>query len=253
MFRTTLKVAHLRGKSWELTQPLVFEGKKQYFIIKSGFRTDFASIPKPVRVLLDNAGDNSEAAVLHDAAWRESQRRSNPRIDPWDADGLFRRALRETGATALSRGLMWTAVRLAAVVKGRWGSPPSKSLMLLQAIGLLVLGVPIVGPPALAAAVGLTIYWVVSWLFSIIWWPFDRWYLKAETNWPWPFGRRKTLTAPIAKERLVIVDKPVDADDQPQPHPDLEKLLAEHPDPTDAEVESVFPDPDGEPVSQPVA
>lgn len=244
MFRTALEVVHLDGKAWELTQPLVWEGKWQYLIIKSGFRTDFASIPKPIRVLLDNAGANAEAAVLHDAAWRESKRRDNPRIDPWHADGIFRRALRETGSTALSRGLMWVAVRLAAVFGGRWGRPPSRVVMVLQLAILVLVGLPLVGPPALVAALGLVIYWVASWIFSLLWWPFDRYYLKAGTNWPWPFGRRKKLTAPIAKERLIIVDKPKGTDDDPEPqlHPELEALLAANPSPSDADIEAVFPE-----------
>ncbi len=244
MFRTNLRVSHLDDKTWELTQPLIWEGKWQYLVIKSGFRTDFASIPKPVRPLLDNAGANAEAAVLHDAVWRESKRKQNPRIDPWHADGMFRRALRETGATALSRGLMWVAVRLAACVRGRWGSPPSKFVMVLQVLGLVLLGLPLVGPPALAAVVGLVVYWIVSWVFSVLWWPFDRWYLDSAPNWPWPFGRRKKLTEPIAKERLLIVDKLAGDDGEPTSHPKMDKLLTEHPDPTDEQVEAAFPDPD---------
>ena len=81
MFRTKLHVAHIDDKRWQLTRPLVWEGQWQYFVIRAGFQTDFASIPKPVRWLLDNAGRNAEAAVLHDAVWRESKRKDKPRID----------------------------------------------------------------------------------------------------------------------------------------------------------------------------
>jgi Protein of unknown function (DUF1353) len=243
MFRTDLRVAHLESGTWKLTQPLIFEGKEQYFIIKSDFRTDFASIPKPVRVLLDNAGANSEAAVLHDAVWRESQREDNPRVDPWDADGLFRRGLRETGATALSRGFMWAAVRLAAIRAGRWGSPPSRALMVVQLVGLLLIGLPVVGPPVLAAIAGMIAYWIVSWIFAVIWWPFERLRLKAPTNWPWAPGTdRPVHDDPPSKEMLVIVAKPKDAKGASQPHPQLEELLKDHPNPTDADVEKVFPE-----------
>ena len=121
-FRTPLGVSHEAGEDWVLVHPLVFEGRDDLYVIRSGFRTNFASVPRPARWLFDSAGVNSEAGVLHDALWRESKRTDvDPRVDPWDADGLFRRALRQAGATLITRGLMWLAVRAVASLSGRLG------------------------------------------------------------------------------------------------------------------------------------
>lgn len=82
-FCTPLSVRHEVGEEWRLLDPLVFEGNDDYFVMRKGFKTDFASIPRPVRWLFDTAGTNSEPGVLHDAVWRESKRDDGnlPRVD----------------------------------------------------------------------------------------------------------------------------------------------------------------------------
>lgn len=189
MFLTDLCVRHVQGKRWRLTKSLVWEGEAELFVIRRGFETDFASIPKPVRWLLDTAGQNSEAAVLHDAAWRESQRPAHLlRIDPADADGMFRRALRETGATALTRGIMWGGVRSESIRRGRYGaSGPGKLTKLAQLAGIALLGLVTVAPPSAVAGVGLAFYWVVNWGTALVWRIFERRKFGSgfKPNWPW--------------------------------------------------------------------
>ncbi|MFN0093039.1 MAG: DUF1353 domain-containing protein [Acidimicrobiales bacterium] len=206
-FCTSLAVRHLDGKAWQLTSPLVWEGGEQLYVIRSGFETDFASIPKPMRWLLDNAGANSEAAVLHDAVWRESKRPDRPRVDPADADGMFRRALRETGATALTRGLMWFGVRAAAIVKGRYGAAgPPRVTKLAQLTGMGVLGLVTAGVPTVIAAVGLVLFWPWNWLVALVWRGYEkRRFPGFAGNWPWPSAARSTRRYPPLEERLVIL------------------------------------------------
>jgi|GEM_PF-1237568 Protein of unknown function (DUF1353). len=239
MFRTTLEVSHEDGNRWLLLAPLVYEGTSQYFIIKSGFETDFASIPKPVRWLLDSAGGNSEAAVLHDAVWRESHR-ADSRVDPWHADGLFRRALRETGSPALTRGLMWFAVRAAATVAGRFGHlGPPFVIKVLQLLGIFVLGALTALVPTLVAVIGLVVYWVANWMIAAIWQIFERVRLGERPNWPWPFDKKpKLLKAPMQQELLVILDKPRGSSGKSEPLAPLDALLRAHPEPTDAEIDA---------------
>lgn len=239
MFRTTLEVSHEDGNRWALVSPLVYEGTSQYFIIKSGFETDFASIPKPVRWLLDSAGGNSEAAVLHDAVWRESHR-ADSRVDPWHADGLFRRALRETGSPALTRGLMWFAVRTSATVAGRFGRlGPPFGVKVLQLFGIFVLGALTALVPTLVAVAGLVVYWVANWVIALIWQAFERIRLGELPNWPWPFEKqRKLLKAPIEHDLLVILDKPRGSSGRSEPLAALDAFLRAHPEPTDAEIEA---------------
>ena len=168
-FRSQLQVAHLGGHDWLLTAPLIYEGTSQFFIISEGFQTDFASIPRLLRWLFDNAGHNAQAGVLHDVLWRASKN-GDERVDAWNADALFRRALRQSGATSLTRGMMWAAVRVVALAQRRVGSPshigPIKRFASLLIMGCL--GVLTAGPAFLVVGVATLIYWLISWIVAII-------------------------------------------------------------------------------------
>jgi hypothetical protein len=208
-FCTPLTVRHEVGEEWQLLDPLVFEGGTDYFVMRRGFRTDFASIPRPVRWLFDTAGANSEPGVLHDAVWRESKRDDGkpPRVDPWDADGLFRRALRESGATAITRALMWIAVRAVAIAGGRFGRRgPPLPVKVGQVTGMGAVGVVSVGVPTVVAVLGRVVYWVIEWLVAVPWHLFER--VKGmATNLPWPMGRKRTRVTYPPKEYLLIIPR----------------------------------------------
>lgn len=208
-FRTPLSVRHEVGEEWRLLDPLVFEGSEDFFVMRKGFRTDFASIPRPVRWLFDTAGTNSEAGVLHDALWRESKRDDGkvPRVDPWDADGLFRRALRESGATAMTRALMWIAVRAVAAASGRFGHRgPSLPVKVGHMAGMAAVGVVSVGAPTAVAAVGRVFYWVIEWLVALPWHLVER-ATGTPTNLPWPRGRRRDRLDEPPREYLLVIAK----------------------------------------------
>ena len=214
-FRTPLSVRHEVGEDWRLLDPLVFEGRREFFVIREGFRTDFASIPRPVRWLFDTAGTNSEPGVLHDAVWRESKRTDGkePRVDPWDADGLFRRALRESGAPALTRGLMWVAVRAAAIAAGRFGtSGPSVPAKIGQLAGVATVGLVTVGLPTAVALAGRAFYWVVEWLVAVPWSVVERIRRRA-SNLPWPAGPRRPQLDEPPREYLLVIPKGTAAGD----------------------------------------
>ena len=246
MFRTALHVRHVQGKTWALTRPLVLEGRREFFVIKAGFQTDFASIPKPVRWLLDNAGANAEAAVLHDALWRESKRMPTPVVDPWDADGIFRSVLRETGATALTRGLMWFAVRLVASVQGRLGRQgPRLAVKLAQLLGVFALGLCTAAGPTAVAMGGLVVYWVGNWVVSAAWWPLERHRFRHATNWPWPWRPTAAArhTAPPPDDLFVVLARPGSAPAPSTALPAslaLEALLAGERDVTNDEIDQAL-------------
>jgi hypothetical protein len=210
-FRTPLSVRHDIGEEWCLLEPVVFEGNRDFFVIRQGFRTDFASIPRPVRWLFDTAGTNSEPGVLHDALWRESKRTDGPtpRVDPWDADGLFRRALRESGATALTRGLMWIAVRAAAIAAGRFGrSGPPWPVKASKMAGMASVGVVTVGAPTAVAMAGRVFYWVVEWIIAGPWALVER-RRGRQPNLPWPLGPRHEDREDPPREHLLVI--PIDS------------------------------------------
>lgn len=208
-FRTPLSVRHEIDEEWRLLDPLVFEGRDDFFVIRKGFRTDFASIPRPVRWLFDTAGTNSEPGVLHDALWRESKRDDGkpPRVDPWDADGLFRRSLRESGATAMTRGLMWIAVRTAAIAAGRFGrAGPPLPVKLGQVGGMATVGLVSVGVPTAVALLGRIAYWIVDWIVALAWHLTER-ARGRRTNLPWPKGPAHERPEDPPREYLLVISR----------------------------------------------
>lgn len=207
LFRTQLSVRHVQGKLWTLTEPLVWEGRHELLVVRSDFDTDFASIPKAVRWLMDNAGANSEAAVLHDAVYQESKL-VNGRVDPADADGIFRRGLRETGSTALTRGLMWGAVRAKSIKNGRYGSKgPPPAVKLAQLAGIALLAVLVVIPPTAVAFVGLMFYLLANWIVAVVWKSYEQRRFPNDDlpNWPYPKAKPKTPRNPYKPGDLVVL------------------------------------------------
>ena len=130
------------------------------------------------------------------------------RIDPADADGMFRRALRETGATALTRGLMWGGVRAASISGGRYGSSgPSRWVKLAQLAGITALGALTVLLPTGVAFAGLVLYWFANWIVAVAWRSFEtRTFGKDfRSNWPWWPAKKPAATTGALPERLLVV------------------------------------------------
>lgn len=88
MFISELIVKELQDGRKELVKPLVYINKADVtFIVKVGFVTDYASIPRlPVIFLLFEGLDN-RAATLHDSLY------ANPKIKRNVADNMFLEAL----------------------------------------------------------------------------------------------------------------------------------------------------------------
>lgn len=132
------------GRAWLLAEPLAYEGKRDRFPVPVGFETDFASVPRPLWPLFPPTGRYTRAAVLHDWLYTaaplvrlplrpKDERDEWVQVEPrpagaplpgveWiqdyapitraDADGLFRRVMRELGVSGWRRWTMWAAVRL---------------------------------------------------------------------------------------------------------------------------------------------
>lgn len=95
------------GDYWLLLAPLTYQGKYETFVIPAGFRTDFASVPHALTWLVPRTGIFNRAAVLHDHLCR------HPRpVSLKDADGIFRRVLRELGVGPVRRWIMYAGVRI---------------------------------------------------------------------------------------------------------------------------------------------
>lgn len=143
----------LRAGLWKLTRSVVYEGREQTFAVPPGFGTDFATIPKPLRWLMGRTGAHTLAAVLHD--WLVTEGIATGVVSHRDADGLFRRVLRESGTPAVQRWIMWAGVRYGSLAGGRrdgwWRDLPAVAT-------ITVLAAPFVLPPTLLALAGLALY-----------------------------------------------------------------------------------------------
>src|SRR5688572_16352469 len=95
-------VRQLDDKNWEVREPFSYTGKRgEPFHIEVGQQTDFASVPRVFVWFLPRYGRYTLAALLHDHLWRDVV--PGGKLDYIDADGIFRRAMRELGVPFLRR------------------------------------------------------------------------------------------------------------------------------------------------------
>jgi len=153
-----LTVRRASDQLWEVVEPLVYRGRQDTFVVPAGFCTDFASVPRVFVWLFPRFGRYTPAAVLHD--WLVSTGISTGVVSARDADGLFRRVLREEDVPPVRRWLMWCGVRWGALANpqrraGWWRDTP-RVLLLSGAAA------PLVVPPAVVISAALAVYAVVE-------------------------------------------------------------------------------------------
>jgi hypothetical protein len=153
-----LVVRRVDAQEWELVSPVYYRGEVDGWVIPAGFRTDFASAPRAVVWLIPRFGIYTMAAVLHDWFCRVGIQAGS--ISAVDADGVFRRVLREQGVGVALRWLMWTGVRLSALTQQH--RRPGWRSTAPAVIGLALLAVPLVAPPGLLVALALAVFRVVE-------------------------------------------------------------------------------------------
>lgn len=144
--------------NWKVREPFTYTGRREPFAVKAGSETDFASVPRVFVWFLPRYGRYTLAAILHDHLWRD--RVASGQMDYIDADGTFRRAMRELGVPFLRRWMMWAAVRWAAL------SRPGGTKGWLREAGRVVLitlmAAPLLLPPAVVVAAALTGFYLVE-------------------------------------------------------------------------------------------
>jgi hypothetical protein len=103
------------GEDWMLLSPMVYQagrGSRLIVIVPRGFVTDYASIPRPLRILLPNRGDYGNAAVIHDYLyWRQDCTRAQ-------ADNIMAIAMMEAGVPSATLRAIHAGVRLGG--QGAW-------------------------------------------------------------------------------------------------------------------------------------
>jgi hypothetical protein len=101
----SVTVEEIDANTWLVLEPVIYQGNKRTFTVPPGFETDFASVPKVFTWLIPRYGVYTKAAILHDYLCATKP------VNRSDADGIFRRAMRELGVSFLRRWIMWAAVR----------------------------------------------------------------------------------------------------------------------------------------------
>jgi uncharacterized protein DUF1353 len=160
----SLTVRRVDATTWSLVDELVYRGNRQRFVVPAGFRTDFATVPRVVTWLVPRFGAYTLAAVLHD--WLCTEGIHSRVVSAREADGIFRRVMRESGVPVLRRWLMWAGVRWGALADGR-----RRAGWLASAPGVLAISVvaaPVVVPPAVAILPGLAVYTLAEGLASLV-------------------------------------------------------------------------------------
>jgi hypothetical protein len=157
-------VRRLDDEFWAVEEQLVYRGRRDRFIVPAGFRTDFASVPRVVVWLIPRFGRYTAAAVLHD--WLCTVGIETGQVTSREADGLFRRVMREQGVPVVRRWLMWAGVRWGALTdadrRGGWvASAPG-------VLAISVLAAPAVVPPALLIAAALLVYGLVEGVVGLV-------------------------------------------------------------------------------------
>lgn len=113
-FLTQLMVREGAGvQGWILVAPLTYVGASEEFLVPAGFATDFASVPRLLWGILPPYGRHTRAAVVHDWLYATGYL---PRAE---ADGVFRRIMRECHVGRLRRWTMYLALRLFGWVAWR--------------------------------------------------------------------------------------------------------------------------------------
>lgn len=168
--------------------------------------TDLATVPGPLRWLVDRYGVHTPAALIHDRLIGDGAARPPGMTDPY-ADRYFRFMLHDLGVRRIRRWLMWAAValrtrwqagRLKRILLGLWvvaslagmttfvigcltGSWVTVAIASLAPLLFAVLwekqygaglvaayAAPWIGPPTLLAAGGYLLYLTAEWAASRI-------------------------------------------------------------------------------------
>lgn len=104
MFTTALDLRDYVPNEWVVLAPLRWREDGRDLVVPRGFITDLASVPRPLRGLLDVNGRSRKAAVLHDYGyclqWASRE----------EIDALFRRALIAEGMHPAVARTYWLGV-----------------------------------------------------------------------------------------------------------------------------------------------
>lgn len=152
------------GTRWALSKELRYAGKRDWWTVPRGYITDFASVPRVFRWLLNVSSTYVRAAILHD--WFCSFAIQAGIISAVDADGVFRRVCREEGVGWLTRWTLWCAVRWGALLNPKRRAGWMSTFWPVIGLTLLLLPVVVVSLPGVI--IGLLVWGLYGVLGGLI-------------------------------------------------------------------------------------
>ena len=158
-----MDVRSIGDEEWQLLAQVGYEGKFDSFEVPAGTETDFASVPRVFVWLLPRYGKYTQAAILHDYLWRVAVPEGQLTLP--EADGIFRRAMRELGVPFLRRWMMWSAVRVGALVK-----PGGRKRWIQESwrvVPIAIVSLLIVLLPAILILLALGVFYLVELLLYL--------------------------------------------------------------------------------------
>ncbi len=166
---TVVDVEQADDKNWKLLREIEYAGNTDTFTAPRDMETDFASVPRVFVWLLPRYGHYTAAAIIHDYLWRRAV--PAKKLSLHDADGIFRRIMKEQGVPFLQRWVMWAAVRWGGLAKGGLRQPQWwRDLPVVLLISLVVL--PVVLPAGLLVAISIGLFLLLE---AILWVPLSIW------------------------------------------------------------------------------
>lgn len=106
---TELKTTPIDDKYWLVNEEYRYQTSKGLVVVPKGFRTDYASVPKIFRNIINTYGKHGRAAVVHDWLY-SSQCEIN--VTRAEADKIFLEIMVEWNVKKYKRILMYVLVRI---------------------------------------------------------------------------------------------------------------------------------------------
>lgn len=156
----TIDIRQTGDTTFELVSPIRYDGRHDTFVVPAGQETDFASVPRAITWLVPRYGRWTKAAILHDYLYRSRV------VSPRDADGIFRRALREQGVPLYKRWMMWTAVRLHSILFKK-GLPGTTGIDFVVLVLMALLNTTLLFVPFVVVSLFSALYTILNWISAL--------------------------------------------------------------------------------------
>jgi hypothetical protein len=104
-----LKTMPIDDKYWEVMEDYFYQTSRGVIVVPKGFKTDYASVPRIFRNIINSYGKHGRGAVVHD--WLYSNQ-CKIDITREEADKIFLEIMKECGVGSIKRNLMYRMVRM---------------------------------------------------------------------------------------------------------------------------------------------